>query len=105
VYALAALAYLGRVEKVAVRRVLAGLARVLLACLAMAAAVLLARWAAPAHLQVLVRLGLEIGAGVTTYLAAALLFAPVQTRDLAGLLIRLRGQQHDAQKTAIESES
>lgn len=91
-YAMLALFYVGRVEAVPARKALAGIGRVIVACLGMAAAVLIFRQIhghGKSHGS-FGFLAAEIGLGVLAYLAMAFLVAGPQVRDLLASLSRLR---------------
>jgi lipopolysaccharide exporter len=105
-YALLALLYVGRVERVPIVRALAGLARVLLACAGMTAAVLVVRrLESPGPVQgSFWLLGLESAVGVVAYVAMAFLVAPAQVRDLLNSLSRLRESRHQRTRIALDGE-
>jgi lipopolysaccharide exporter len=104
-YAFFALLYVGRVEGVAVGRVLIGLARVLLACAGMAAAVLLVRHlhhsSAPNSIALFL---LEVAVGIVAYVAMAFIVAPAQVRDLLSSLSRLRESRHQRTIRTLEAK-
>lgn len=105
-YALLALSYVGRVDAVPVKRALRALARVLLACAGMAAAVLAAR-RLHGHGTVhgsIGLLGLEVAIGAVAYVATAVVVAPGQVRDLLTSLSRLRQSRHQRTKIVVEAK-
>jgi O-antigen/teichoic acid export membrane protein len=91
-YALLALVYVGRVDGVSVMRALGGLARVLLACAGMVAAILafrLLHGREPAHHGIGL-LAFEVAVGAIAYVGTAFIIAPAQVADLLSSLRRLR---------------
>lgn len=105
-YALLALLYVGRVDGVPVMRALGGLARVLLACASMAAAVLAFRHLHgrdPTH-HAIGLLAAEVAVGAAVYVGTAFLVAPVQVTDLLTSLTRLRESRRRTKAGALEAD-
>ena len=105
-YALLALAYAGRVDGVPVMRALGGLARVLIACAGMAAAVLGFRQLHgrdSAHHSIGL-LAAEVAVGAVAYVATALVIAPAQVADLVTSLRRLRESRRRSAEGVAEPE-
>jgi len=103
-YALLALIYVGRVDGVDVPRTLGSLARVLLACAGMTAAILIFRHLPgrnPAH-HSLGLLAAEVAVGAAAYVAMAFLVAPAQVAELLSSLSRLRESRHQ-RRVALET--
>lgn len=103
-YAMLALSYVGRVEAVPARKALAGIARVIVACLGMAAAVLIFRQI-HGHGKRHGSFGFlaaEIGLGVLAYLAMAFLVAGPQVRDLLTSLSRLRENRPPTPRVVLD---
>ena len=91
-FALLTLVYVGRVDGVPVMRALAGLARVLLACAGMTAAIFAFRHIhglEPAH-HAIALLASEVAVGAVAYVGTAFIIAPAQVADLLSSLRRLR---------------
>jgi hypothetical protein len=105
-YALLALIYVGGVDGVPVMRTLAGLARVLLACAGMTAAILAFRHLlglSHAHHSIGL-LASEVALGAVAYVATALLVAPAQVAELVSSLSRLREGRHRARSSVLETK-
>jgi lipopolysaccharide exporter len=105
-YALLALLYVGRTDGVPVMRALGSLARVLLACAGMAAAVLVFRQLHGrdlAHHSIWL-LASEVAVGAVAYVATAFLVAPAQVADLLSSLRRLREGRRRAAGMVLETK-
>jgi PST family polysaccharide transporter len=105
-YALLALIYVGRVDGVPVVRALGGLARVLLACAGMAAAVLAFRYLHgrdAAHHSIGL-LAAEVAVGAIAYVGTAFVVAPGQVADLLTSLRRLRESRRPATGGVVEAK-
>ncbi|HEX7597446.1 MAG TPA: oligosaccharide flippase family protein, partial [Polyangia bacterium] len=103
-YALMALLYVGHADGVPVRRVFAGLGRVLLACAGMTAAVWLSRRLHNPRLDSLGLLILDVSVGIVVYVGLAFVVAPAQVRDLLSSLSRLRESRHQRSRSVLESK-
>jgi PST family polysaccharide transporter len=105
-YALLALLYVGRTDGVPVLRALGSLARVLLACAGMAAAVLIFRHLHgrdPAH-HAIGLLAAEVAVGAVAYVASAFVIAPAQVADLLSSLNGLRQRRRRAEVSVLETK-
>jgi len=105
-YALLALIYVGRMDGVPVMRTLGGLARVLLACAGMTAAILAFRHLpglSHAHHSIGL-LASEVALGAVAYVATALLVAPAQVAELFSSLSRLREGRHRVRSSVLETK-
>jgi PST family polysaccharide transporter len=105
-YAMLTLAYVGRVERVPVRKVLAGIGRVIVACLGMATAVLIFR-RIHGHGNTHGSFGFlaaEVGLGVLAYVAMVFLVAAPQVHDLLSSLSRLREKRHPTPGVVLDAK-
>ena len=105
-FALLALIYVGRVDGVPVMRALGGLARVLLSCAGMVAAILAFRQfhgREPMH-HAIGLLVSEVAVGAIAYVGTAFIVAPAQVAELLSSLSRLRESRRRTTDVVLETE-